>query len=273
MTLLGKVFTAIIFVLSVVFFALSIAVNATHISNKKLADTRKAEADTANREKQTLMDKLETVKRELAIEQAARRTALASLQSQLSQLSKDNSDKEKELRDLISAHTAIVATEKTTSETLKARIAENDLLRDQIKTARDDRNQLFSRLVTAKDQFNRLQGEFDRLSERWADLNNDHNLAMNLLQTLGVKPDTDLSTPPAVNGEVLAVATDGTVTVSLGQDDGIREKMTLDVHRSGQYLGKVEVTRVTPNQSIGRILIKFQKGPILAGDRVDSKLY
>ncbi len=273
MTLLGKVFTGLIFVLSVVFFALSIAVNASHISNKTNAENNKKAADKANQEKATLTERLEITKRELAIEQMARRTALASLQTQLSQIAKDLSDKEKELRDLISAHTAIVAAEKTTSETLKASIADNDLLRQQIVSTREDRNQLFRRLVDAKDLFNRLQGDHDRLTERYSDLNSNHNLAMEKLQTLGIKPDTDLGSSPAVNGLVTAVATDGTIEVNLGQDDGIKENVVLDVHRNGNYLGRVKITKVTPNRSLGTILTSYQKGYIQAGDRVDSKLY
>ncbi len=134
MTFLGKMFTGIIFVLSVCFFVVSLLVLGTHIDNKDLADKSKKAADKANAEKNALQEKLEQLKREYAIEQMARRTALASLQTQVSQIANDLSDKEKELRDLQSAHTAIVADAKTTSETLKARSAENELLREQMKS-------------------------------------------------------------------------------------------------------------------------------------------
>jgi hypothetical protein len=124
-----------------------------------------------------------------------------------------------------------------------------------------------------KDTFNRLQGEHDRLTERYSELNNNYNLAAEKMQSLGIKPDTDLGVAPAVNGTVLAVATNGILEVSLGQDDGIRENMELDVHRAGSYIGKVKVTKVTPNRSLAEVLTKYQKGYVQAGDRVDSKLY
>jgi hypothetical protein len=273
MNLLGKVFTLLTLILSVVFFIVSVMVNATHIDQRTKATASKDEANKANQEKATLQEKLEQTKRELAIEQMARRTALASLQTQVSQIAADLTEKEKQLRDLTSAHTTIVATEKTTTETLKTRIAENDLLREQIKSARQDRDQLFQRLVGMKDLFNRLQGDHDRLTERYSELNNNYNLAAEKFQALGIKPDTDLGVPPAVNGTVLAVATNGMLQVSLGHDDGIRENMELDVHRGGSYIGKVKVTKVTPNNSIAEVLTKYQKGYVQAGDRVDSKLY
>lgn len=273
MTLLGKVFTLLTLILSVVFFIVSVMVNATHIDQRSKATASKAAADKANQEKTTLQEKLEQTKRELAIEQMARRTALASLQTQVTQIAADLSEKEKQLRDLTSAHTTLVATEKTTTESLKSRITENDLLRDQIKSAREDRNQLFQRLVGVKDSFNRLQGEHDRLVERYSELNNNYNLAAEKMQQLGIKPDTDLGGAPAVNGTVLAVATNGILEVSLGHDDGLRENMELDVHRGGSYIGKVKVTKVTPNRSLAEVLTKYQKGAVQAGDRVDSKLY
>lgn len=272
MTFLGKIFTGIIFVLSIGFFFISLQVLGTHIDHKALADSRQKAADKANQEKQALQEKLEQLKREYAIEQMARRTALASLQTQVSQISNDLSDKEKELRDLQSAHTAAVAAEKTMTETLKARSNENELLRDQLKSKQEERNTLFKRLVDAKDAFNRLQGDNDRLMERYSDLVNVNTLAMEKLQALGIKPDTDLGVP-AVNGLVVAVATDGTVEVNLGQDDGLKPNALLDVHRNGEYLGKVKVTKVTANAAIGQILTSYQKGYIRAGDRVDSKLY
>jgi archaellum component FlaC len=272
MTLLGKVFTLLIVVLSLTFLVISVLVNANHINHKQQADKFKKDADTANREKSTLQERLETLKRELAVEQAARRTALASLQSQHDQISNALNAKETELRNLQSAHTQIVGAEKATSETLKARSSENTLLREQLVAARSDRDQLFQRLVNSKDQFNRLQGEHERLTERYADLNNNYNLAASQMQSLGIKPDTELG-PPKVNGQVTAVASDGTIELNLGVDDGIRDGHVLDIHRGGNYLGRVKVTKVTPNRSLAQILASYQKGYIQAGDRVDSKLY
>lgn len=272
MTLLGKVFTGIIAVLSIAFMVIAVLVNSTHIDQRNRAETFKKQADAANQEKTSLQTKLEDLKKELAIEQMARRTALASLQSQLDQQSGELTEKEKQLRELQSAHTSSVAAEKTTTETLKARSDENQLLRTQIVSTKADRDQLFQRLVETKDAFNRLQGEWERLSERWADMNNNYNLAASLLQSMGIKPDTELG-PPKVNGEVTAVASDGTIELNLGQDDGIRNGHVLDVTRAGNYLGKVQVTKTTPNSSLGQVLAAYRKGYIQAGDRVDSKLY
>ncbi len=176
------------------------------------------------------------------------------------------------LADLQSAHTALVQTEQATQLELKAKTADNELLRTQIKDARQDRNQIFQRLVAAKDEFNRLQGDLQTLVERERQLAMDYTAAKEKLDILGITPDTLLQTPD-VNGQVLAVATNGLVEISLGRDDGMREGFTLEVHRGGQYLGRLKVRTVRDDKSVAEILTGYQKGYIRAGDRVDSKLY
>ncbi|MEZ6138582.1 MAG: hypothetical protein R3C53_27175 [Pirellulaceae bacterium] len=272
MTLLGKVFTGLVFLLSVLFFAFSIAVTATHINWKDKATAAQAAAQTSQGKNEQLTQSLEELKTELAIEQSARRMALASLQTQLGQTLEDLRTQEAELAQLQSAHTTVVQTENATQIELKSRTAENELLRQQIKDARLDRDQIFQRLVNAKDEFNRLQGDLDTLIERERALATAYTAAKEKLDILGITPATLLEAP-AANGEVLAVATNGLVEISLGRDDGMKEGFTLEVHRSGQYLGKLRVRTVRDDKSVAEILTGFQKGYIRAGDRVDTKLY
>lgn len=272
MTLLGKIFTGILFVLSVLFFAIAVAVNSTQINQKAEAEKYKTQAESTRRDNEQLQGLLENLKRELAIEQMARRSALAALQTQVSSLDQELSAKERELRDLQTAHTTLTSAEKTTTEQLSSRTAENDQLRQQVTNAREDRNKLTARLVAAKDEINRLQGLKQSLEERAAQLHLQNTLVSQKLQTLGIKPDTSLDAPPAVQGEVLAVA-DGMVELSLGRDDGIREGFTLEVHRGGNYLGRIKVRTVRDDKSVAEVLPGFQKGFIQAGDRVQSKLF
>lgn len=273
MTLLGKVFTGLVFLLSVIFFSLSVAVNASHINQKTRAETLQKQASDSQRENQQLQTLLEEMKTELAIEQAARRTALASLQTQLAQSKNELQMQEATLQDLQSAHTTLVQTEQATQQELKAKTDDNELLRTQIVAARQDRNQLYQRLVTAKDELVRLQGNFESLRDRERQLASDYTLAKEKMDILGIKPTTMLEAPPSVNGKVLAVSTNDLVEVSLGRDDGIREGFTLEVHRDGQYLGRLKVQNVRDDKSVAQVMTEFQKGYIRAGDRVDSKLF
>lgn len=272
MTLLGKVFTGLIFLLSVVFFALSIAVNATHTNQKLAAEAAKKRADASDEEVRQVKTLLENTKTDLAIEQAARQTALEALQGQLGAATEDRESAERALRDLQASLTAAIQTNRANADELDATRKENAALRQDIVSARLDRDQLFQRLVSATDTTNRLYGDLQSLALREKELAEDYTKAKELLEILDVKPDT-LLTAPAVNGEVLAVDTSGLVEVSLGRDDGMRAGFTLDVHRDGQYLGRLLVKTVRDDKSVAQILDGYRRGYIRPGDRVDSKLF
>jgi hypothetical protein len=272
MNLLGKVFTGLIFLLSVIFFSLAIAVNASHINQKELAEKFQKEASDSQLKNTELTSLLEVAKDELSLEQAARRSALAALQTQLEQKKDELQKKEIELESVQSAHTTLVGTEKDTQQLLKARTDDNELLRKQMVDAREDRNQLFQRLIASKDQLNRLQGIYQAERERERQLATQLSMASEKLEKIGIRPDT-LLTAPEVNGQITAVSTNGLVEVSLGRDDGMREGFTLEVHRNGQYLGRLLIKTVADNKSVAEIMTGYQKGYVREGDRVDSKLF
>ena len=272
MTLLGKVFTGLIFLLSVIFFSLSVAVNASHINQKQRADDFEKKAQDARNDNTQLTALLDEMKTELAIEQTARRAALASLQTLLGQTQSELQMQEAQLANLQAAHTVAVQTAQATTQELKAKTDDNELLRQQLVDARQDRNQLFARLSQTRDEIARLQGAYESLKLREDAIASDYTKAKEILETLDVGPDTMVTAPPPVNGQVLAVD-NRMVEVSLGRDDGMREGFTLEVHRSGQYLGRLVVRTVRDDKSVAEILPSFQKGYIRPGDRVDSKLF
>ena len=271
MTLLGKVFTGMIFVLSVVFFLLAALVNNEHINQKQEADKFRQQAQQAQSELTQARQETEDTRTELAIERAARRSTLAAMQEQLTAA---NSEKEASARaelNLQATVTSVTNTNKATATELKARTDENKQLRTELVDARQDRDQLFQRLVAATDKLSRLQGEYASLALREKDLADDYTKAKELLESLGVGPDTMLNAP-ATNGEVIAVNTSGIVEVSLGRDDGLRGGHTLEVHRNGQYLGRLVVQTVRDDKSTAKILRSYQRGYIRVGDRVDTQL-
>jgi hypothetical protein len=277
MTLLGKVFTGLLFLLSVIFFTLAVAVNASHVDYRKLvkdpATGFEARVKKAEEKNKQLTTTLEDTKSELSIEQAARRSALGALQTQIEQRENELAAQEGELKKLLAAHTALVLTEQQTQQDLSARTKDNETLRKQIVEAREDRDQTFARYTKALDERTRLEGMYQSLNERLQQLASDYTGAKEQLEILGIKPNSLVQGAPQANGEVTAVSTSGLVEVSLGQDSGMREGLTLEVSRAGQYLGRLKLTRVKPEASVGEILKGFQTGYIRKGDRVDTKLY
>ena len=277
MTLLGKVFTGLLFLLSVIFFTLAVAVNASHVDYRKLvkdpATGYEARVKRAEEKNKQLTTTLEDTKSELSIEQAARRSALGALQTQIEQRESELAAQEGELKKLLAAHTALVLTEQQTQQDLNARTKDNETLRKQIVDAREDRDQTFARYTKALDEKTRLEGMYQSLNERLQQLASDYTGAKEQLEILGLKPNSLVQGAPEANGEITAVSTGGLVEVSLGQDSGMREGLTLEVSRAGQYLGRLKITRVNPGASVAQILTGFQTGYIRKGDRVDTKLF
>ena len=89
MTLLGKAFTVVIFLLSLTFMVLALAVNASHRNWRDLVlgdEGYAARIAAITIENEQLQDAKQRAQASLDREQAARRTALAALQTQLDQL-------------------------------------------------------------------------------------------------------------------------------------------------------------------------------------------
>ena len=57
---------------------------------------------------------------------------------------------------------------------------------------------------------------------------------------------------PTLDGDVIAVAADDSIEVSLGSDDGVQVGHTLEVYRDGEYIGRAMVNSVKPDHARGR---------------------
>lgn len=275
MTLIGRIFTYILFVLAVVFFLSAAFVNAKHISYRNLVEDKstgyKVQLAREQAKSKELTGLVEKLRDEKAIEQLGRRAALSALQTQMERLNSELQEKEKELAAKQSQVTLLTATEDLTQKELTARTKENEELRQQLVSAREDRDMQYQKFVQTYDEFVRLQGTRDTLDRQSKELARSLTAAIQKLNILGITPETKLDGPPAVNGVVTAVSSN-LVEVSIGRDDGVREGDDLDVYRGAQYIGRINITRSEDDRAIGEILTSHIKGFILKGDRVDSRL-
>ncbi|MGN6134292.1 MAG: hypothetical protein ACTHOU_07295 [Aureliella sp.] len=275
MTLLGKVFIGIVFVLSIVFFTVSLLVNASHINYRDMVEDKntglKSQLAREQAKSQELSELVQKQKDAMAVEQLARRSALAALQTQLEMLSSDVSEKEKELSASKSQLTQLAATEQLTQQQLAARTKENEELRNQLVQARQDRDSQYQKFVQTYDQFIRLQGDKETLEKETLALSRKSAAAEANLSILGITPETKLDGPPPVNGLVTDVS-NNLVEVSIGKDDGVRVGHQLDVYRGGRYLGRINIIRSADDKAVGEVMPSYSKGFISKGDRVDSRL-
>jgi hypothetical protein len=255
--------------MSILFMGFAMMVYATHRNWQQAAKTAQSDLTQIRSENQRLYGEIEEHKRTLAHERAARRQALASLETQVQEKQQQFDAKNQQYSELLAtqrASTDAVANAQRQLDQLKEQISK---LEEEIRTARLDRDQQFSRVKTLTDQMHQAEGIRVRLEERLKQLTADFTAATTVLKANDLSMYTPVGNiPPRVRGEVLSVGPD-MIEISIGEDDGLRPGHTVVVSRHDKYLARAEITRVSPDRAVGRI--QFRNAPIQEGDRVQTK--
>ena len=282
MTLLGKVFTVLIFIMSVAFMTFSLAVFATHKNWKMLVTnpTKNERYDIGLVERlqaqlqtnKSLQGELEKLKVQLAQEQAARRHALGSLETKLAEASQRLTEKEAQLRTLQSTEgeaTAALKTAQITVDGLRGEVAQ---LRADIRTAQGDRDLQFRMVVERTDQLHAAQGVERNMKERQLQLIGEITKYKEVVDKLPAEiTEKFRASAPSLYGTVIAVGKN-LIEVSLGSDDGLKVGHRLEVFRDNAYLGNAVVVTTEPNKSVAQVDEKTQKGKVEVKDRVATRL-
>jgi len=283
MTLLGKVFTVLIFIMSILFMGFSVVVFATHRNWKLLVDNPTAAEGAPLGLKQQLQAQVETnkglraeldsLKNQLAVEMAARRSALSALETKQAECQQRLSAKEAELAGLQSAQTEATAALNLAETRLKDQLAENLKLRDEIRDVQLKRDEFFQRVVALTDKKHELEGVERNLREREAQLIAEINKYKRVTDVLGVNPNIPVEAiAPPLDGIVTAVGDKNLIELSLGSDDGLRVGHTVQVFRDNNYLGSAVVLKTDPDRAVAQVDDKSQRGLIKVRDRVATKL-
>ncbi len=276
MTLLGKFLSTFIFILSTAFMVLALAVNASHRNWREVVldpnNGLKKQIETISRTNQQLTDDRQRTQSALDREQAARRTALSALQSQLDQMEQLLRASEAQVQQLEAKSTELSQLDRSRAEELQRLTDEARKLRDQIRAEQEDRDSLFAETLKMTDQMNLLKGSLQAQTERNEQLAGQLSRYREVVDMKGIDVNQPLDgAPPERNGTVLVVNRPlDMVEVSIGYDDGLRDGHLLDVTRSGRYVGRLRIRRTEPNRSVAEILKDYNQSPIQEGDRVDT---
>lgn len=288
MTLLGKIFTVLILIMSLVFMAFSVMVLATN-QNWKMKVVNPRQGEKGHDPDQKLGLKYQIEEREQIIaglreekqstlnsmsrEKVARALALAQLQTKYERVKREydrvNAEKTKLENDL----TVVAGELQAAGERLEQLTGENLTLRDKINTVIADNIVQHGRVVALSDQIHELEGIERNLTERQTQLADDVTKGERVLRDAGLTKNSPTEgTPPPLSGYVSAVSTQNKdfLEITLGEDDGIRLGHELDVFRNRSYLGRVVIRKVSTNRSVAQV--KSQKNPIKKYDSVTTKL-
>ena len=285
MTLVGKILTLLILILSVVFMTLAMMTFVTHKNWKEMVTNTdpsggkklglKKQLENSEVLLKNSKDEYERLKNSYALEQAARRQALAALQTAKTQLEDQVRTQQKELDEKLAALAKTVQTAKTAQERLSTLEAETVKLRKDLQLAQQDRDEWFNRSVDLTQKLNEAIFLGDRVKDRNTQLVAQIAKLREVVAVHGIDPDAPVNaskTQGKINGVILTVNDKSLVEISIGKDDGIRVENELDVYRGSSYLGRIKIVKTAPDRAVGQIDKTIQRGQMKVGDNVTSKL-
>ncbi|MCL4207032.1 MAG: hypothetical protein KJ000_31500 [Pirellulaceae bacterium] len=283
MTLLGKIFTVLILIMSIVFMSFSVVVFATH-KNWKMLVTNPTPTETyglglvhqLKRERETnlnLRRELEDLKTQNAIEKAARRHAIGALETKLTSVQQSLTEKEGQLRTLQATESESAAALKIAVDTAEKLRVAVDGLRTEVRATQEARDAKFAEVVRLTDQLQGAMGTQRILQERAQQMVTQISDMKRVIDAAGVDVNMDTNAvPPPLDGIVTAVGESNLIEVSLGSDDGLRVGHRIEVFRDNSYLGHAIVLKTDPDRSVAQMDDKTQRGLIKVRDRVATKI-
>ncbi len=286
MNLVGKIFTVLIFVMSLVFMSFAVAVYATHRNWREIVMLPAQEAtggkelglkfqlENARAVSSELRDRLEKMEQELEQEKIAHRNAVSKLETAVADLEGKNTDFEQRLQETTQEANRLTETLGTVESRNEKLLAQVLSLRQEIRDAQKDQFEKEDLLTQKTDELLQAEAERRRLKDNMTRITKELVDAKDVLRMFGLIGDPNYYKVSKVEGEVLAVQGNGLLEISIGSDDGVLKGGTMRVIRAdgSMYLGQVEVLETRPDRAVCRIIQGRQQGAINERDLVIADL-
>jgi hypothetical protein len=275
MNFFGKILTVLVAFTAFGLMVASLLVYATHRNWKDDYDKLKAQYNTAQQQNQALQSERDNLESQLTAEVEATRQEAAKLVTERDQLLGDNVNLQKQLNQIVELErstSAAVASTQANNEKLTGEVGS---LRDEIRTNQSERDRAFATAVKATDDVHQANNNITVLKERNSQLATQVGNMTNVMDANGIDPNTDPgAVMPRVRGVVSKVqntAGSQLIEITVGADDGLKPRHTVEVFRGDRYLGRAEILKTEPDRAVGRILRQFQQGQIEEGDDVATR--
>jgi hypothetical protein len=281
MTFVGKILVITIMAFALVFLALSTVVFTT--SKNWMVATKNEKVKVED-----LKKKLNDAKAASEASKKALEDAKAQFDQVKKSLENDIASKDDEIKQNLAQITTARGQLGVAQQTAKSALEEAEAKNERAKLA-------FTQLSAAEKQGNEFKLIVADLNDKIRDLSRQLETATNnnstlretvakfveLLQKHGLPTDISqlkgLETPPKVTGKVIRLDPTGrTMEISIGSDDGLVVGHELHLFRyepRPDYLGKVIIISVDPDQAVARVVGKPYMGKkIKEGDIVSSTI-
>jgi septal ring factor EnvC (AmiA/AmiB activator) len=279
MNLVGKIFTALIFVMCIVFATFSLMVHAGHKNWRDEYVKLVAQLNKSNEEKATLQQAYKQLDEQRKNDNERSKEQIGKLQFANDQLTKANIDAQTKNNQLQGDLRKFAADFKLVQQNLADLRDEADSLRSAIKVAVVERQKIFTNLVNTTTDNTNHQNDINRLEQRLRDVVDKFQTLQQQLAYASIRPADMVKDPPPISGMVTGFPRGGgqssDVEISLGYDDGVRpgHRFSVTSSKTGQYVGDVQVVQVpNPNRAVARPVKETMREQIQKYDHVQANL-
>jgi len=282
MTFVGKILVIVIMVFSLLFLGISTVVFTTHTNWKDATSKERQKVTDLTSKTRDLTAAVDVAKKDAEKSKSDNKAALEQAESRIKTIEDAIKTAEAE-RDKFRL---AVETAQETAKTSMAEAAENRKETEQLRAAKSEvekqanayklqQTELIDKIREHERQIKTLDDNNKDLRDRvaaYSALLRSHGLSDDIRTVRGVA-----GPPPPVQGEVSRVDARGTqVEITIGSDDGIVTGHELFVFRTQpqpQYLGKIKILTVDPDQAVGQVMGRTVNGIRLKeGDIVSSTI-
>jgi len=280
MTFVGKILVLVITALALVFLGVSTVVFTTATNWKAATEAQKKTVQKLQAETNDLKSQIAGLEKTKLDTETAHKEAIKTQEQKVAALEADitlaRDEKTKALTSLeVAQKNAQVALEDSS-----ARKQETDVLREQKAAVEKQANEFKLRQTELNDKIRELTRMLETATNNATDLRDRVARFSTLLRRNGLSDDIatvkGTDTPPSVEGEVSRVEDNKSVELTIGSDDGLVPGHELYLYRTKpkpEFLGRIKIISVDPDQSVGRIIGATVQGKkIKEGDIVSSTI-
>jgi len=281
MTFVGRILVLVITGLALVFLGVSTVVFTTSMNWKQATEAERKKVSDLQNKTRDLSAELEAAKKDVTAAQATHKVALKQQEDKVAALEEDIKRMTGEITQSRTALEVANQNAKVALDDSSARKQETDLLRDQKAAVEKQANEYKLRQTELNDKIRELSRMLETATNNANDLRDRVARFSTLLRQNGLSDDIStvkgLENPPAVQGEVARVDDQNrAVEITIGSDDGLVPGHELFLYRvkpRPEFLGKIKIITVDPDQSTGRVIgATIQGKKIKEGDIVSSTI-
>jgi len=277
MTFVGKILVIVIMAFALMFLGISTVVFSTAANWKEQSKKEKDKAQELDTKNKTAAAAIETLKEASKKAQLEHEAVKKTLENQIATLKTDIERIQGENTKAQGEVGTAQQNAATALEEADARRKEAETLREKKLAVEKQANEYKLRQAELNDNIRVLQRELDVAKKNATDLREMAAKFSSLLRKNGLSDDISqvkgLESPPRVHGEVARVDQDR-LELTIGSDDGLvvgHELFLWRLKPRPEYLGKIRIMAVDPDQAVGQVIGKTVQGKkIKEGDIVSS---